>query len=64
MTNPCKGCTERAVGCHGACEDYQGYRRSLDAQNAEKSREYDVVGYCSGVKAKVRRWHRNHHRPD
>lgn len=30
--SPCHGCTERHVGCHGACEAYAAYR----TENAEK----------------------------
>lgn len=25
----CKGCTQRALGCHSTCEDYAEYRREI-----------------------------------
>ncbi len=38
---PCKGCTERVVGCHGSCEIYQRfltesklYKKSVYEQTA------------------------------
>lgn len=33
MDAPCKGCKERAVGCHGKCERYKEYRRKKDEIN-------------------------------
>ncbi len=32
---PCKGCTERVVGCHGSCEKYKTYQ--MDSQNYKQS---------------------------
>lgn len=32
---PCKGCENREVGCHAACEAYQTYRKAKDKLNAE-----------------------------
>lgn len=26
MNAPCKGCTDRELGCHGTCERYKDYR--------------------------------------
>lgn len=28
---PCKGCAERAVGCHAACPRYVAYRQRREA---------------------------------
>ena len=30
----CKDCAERTIGCHGACERYENYRKEVDAYNA------------------------------
>lgn len=37
--NPCKGCKRREVGCHGRCDDYSEFRKSLDEE--KKSRVED-----------------------
>lgn len=33
MNAPCKGCKERAVGCHANCEKYKVYRKKKDEIN-------------------------------
>lgn len=33
LLSPCIDCKERSVGCHGSCEGYQTYRKSLDELN-------------------------------
>lgn len=60
MTNPCKGCTERAVGCHSGCEEYEGYRRCLDEQNAAKSRQKVSDSYFIEKSERVDKWRRQH----
>ena len=30
MNAPCKGCRDRAVGCHGYCERYKTYRAKIN----------------------------------
>lgn len=30
MRAPCRGCKERAEGCHGRCERYAAYRAERD----------------------------------
>lgn len=32
-TNPCNGCAEREIGCHGKCERYKVWRADLDEKN-------------------------------
>lgn len=29
---PCKGCTDREVGCHAGCERYREFRAEIDAR--------------------------------
>ena len=33
MTAPCKGCVERAQGCHGKCERYKAFKAKREAEN-------------------------------
>lgn len=30
MSNSCKGCNKRTLGCHSNCEDYKNYKKDLD----------------------------------
>ena len=32
MKAPCKGCPDRAVGCHGKCEQYTAYREIMERE--------------------------------
>ena len=27
MMNPCKGCTDRTITCHGVCKKYQAWKK-------------------------------------
>ena len=36
MKSPCMDCAERHEGCHGICEKYLFYRKSLDDEKAKK----------------------------
>lgn len=54
----CKGCPDRAVGCHAVCEDYKAFR-------AEREAEYKIrASYHAGEPANKakrdahRRWQR------
>ena len=29
---PCKGCSDRRVGCHGDCQKYSEYKAELDGE--------------------------------
>lgn len=47
MTPPCKGCEDRAVGCHSSCERYKQYKAELAAAKAElygKQQENIMIG--------------------
>lgn len=37
MQGPCKGCCERAPGCHSRCEKYREFRAILDEKCAERA---------------------------
>lgn len=43
--NPCFGCAERYVGCHGECEKYKAWKTEYDRQRElqkEAQKEDDV----------------------
>jgi hypothetical protein len=42
MICPCKGCADRAVGCHGQCEPYQEY--NAWRESIRKARQLDKIG--------------------
>ena len=54
---PCKGCSERYVGCHGKCERYGSWKGERDAllaeMNAEKAKHQIAVNYVQRNKLKV-----------
>lgn len=33
--NPCYGCKDRVIRCHGKCERYANYREKLDSYNKD-----------------------------
>lgn len=35
---PCKGCTERQIGCHGNCEGYINYQKQREELKREAKR--------------------------
>lgn len=45
MNNPCYRCPTRALGCHGTCEEYKAYKKSLDEENFRKQQEYITENY-------------------
>ena len=57
MDAPCKGCTERRVSCHGACERYKQWSNENTAENekrrAEKEKRNLVENYRFAFKAKA-----------
>ena len=51
MKNPktCKGCEERALGCHSKCVRYIQYRDELDERNKEERRNSELYNAVSHV---------------
>ena len=45
MNNPCYRCPTRALGCHGTCEEYKEYRKSMDEENLRKRIENEPAAY-------------------
>ena len=42
ITPPCKGCSERYLGCHAGCESYKEYRAKKDQEIARRQAESDA----------------------
>lgn len=40
MTCPCKGCTDRAVGCHGSCAKYQAFNAEREKIRAARQQDH------------------------
>ena len=64
MKPPCKGCEDRAVGCHSGCERYKQYKAELAAAKAElygKQQENIMIGdvISRSVKKTRRKYNRN-----
>ena len=43
MTPPCKGCTERYVGCHGKCEKYAAWQSKHEKAKQRQREELDAI---------------------
>lgn len=41
----CKGCTERYLGCHDCCEDYQATKRDYEAKKILKKKANEFYEY-------------------
>lgn len=37
VMSPCKGCTDRCIGCHSTCGDYAIYKQKLEENRAKQS---------------------------
>ena len=59
--NPCKNCTDRAVGCHSGCKKYEEWSNKekaiKDKITAEKTKEFEIDSYFEKAtrKSKARR---------
>lgn len=63
MKWPCKGCTERQLGCHSTCPRYQEAKAKNDAIAAEQREQAKIVGdildfKISAVRATKKRYER------
>lgn len=58
---PCRGCTDRELGCHGICEKYESYKKALgnERTNAYKA-ELGNVYYGSFLKQRKERIRKRH----
>jgi hypothetical protein len=51
MTNDCKGCTARRIGCHANCSSAENDKRKAAARNEYPARELLVTGYIKRARA-------------
>lgn len=42
---PCKGCTNRAVGCHTYCEDYNKAKANYEKEKEEERVQKDIDNF-------------------
>lgn len=54
---PCKGCTERHIGCHAECERYNEVKRERSKINEQKNSKEEMDGVLRNL-----RKHRLHSR--
>ena len=53
---PCKGCTDREVGCHAKCERYAKYRKPFDKAIADREKRREAGAFHNdGVTKAIRR---------
>lgn len=56
MTNSCKDCPNRHVGCHGECEKYKAYCAELEKERQRRKLLIESTPAMSAAKlANVRR---------
>lgn len=52
---PCKNCEQRAVGCHGNCEEYITFKKEKDAYDTEyRKRIKEIDMYKTSYRKKQR----------
>lgn len=49
---PCKGCSERHVGCHSTCEKYQAFRKEADRLREERLVQRKISDYITEADSK------------
>lgn len=56
---PCHGCDKRSSGCHSVCEDYKGYRATIELERNNHLRkannESNLVGFMISSYDRVQR---------
>lgn len=50
---PCKGCSEREIGCHGSCEKYSEYRDVVNDIRKKQLEEQKYVNYTAVRKERL-----------
>ena len=55
--NPCRGCGERRVGCHGTCQRYLGWAEAREhyrnGKRDEAARRRDMTEYQTSFRRKL-----------
>lgn len=50
MKAPCKGCADRAVGCHASCGKYIEYAEERRQARERKAKDLEInEGVCGGL---------------
>lgn len=56
MTCPCKGCTDREIGCHSKCSEYVKWRAGYeDKQNKIKDIKYKNIRHMDYIVESVQK---------
>lgn len=55
LVSPCKGCTDRCIGCHTTCGDYAEYKQELERRRYDVKLESESVAFQKAVKKKIAR---------
>lgn len=55
MKNACKGCEERALGCHGTCERYAKALSEYHFLKARAAPNTDAIAYGVARAAKIKK---------
>ena len=42
VSSPCKGCSDKCMGCHSDCEKYLSFREELDEYNEAIRKNKDI----------------------
>lgn len=50
---PCKGCSDRKVGCHSDCEPYNGYKAEMERQRRLRIKQNEEVNFHIEVKERL-----------
>lgn len=57
--SPCKGCSEREMGCHGKCSAYKGWKEECEEEKArieaERRKYNDFVAHNANLAETVKK---------
>ena len=64
VISPCKGCTDRCIGCHTTCGDYAIYKQELERRRTEAKEANDIEDFCRAVKSRISKASRDRRKGD
>lgn len=50
----CKGCPNRAIGCHSSCAEYAAAHEDLERYKKIKQKDYDIERYIAIKRSFIR----------
>lgn len=59
MKCPCRGCEERAVGCHGKCERHARWLEYRKSIQAERAKDREMGDYLRERSARLNKVHKH-----